>query len=422
MTDMCRGLFFSLLIVIAAGCKPLNRISNRDMASLYDPVMNSMRPDFVAYNVTDTTTRLYFRISTSEILYQQREGGALISNVRLSCRIFESYDTDRFSDSCSAVIEDIRTGDEEHLLVHYVDFRTPAAREYILELQLTDVNRHASQKSYLPVNNRTMQAPVNFLLVNSSDSVPFFKPYLSSADNFSIISRPGVRKELFVRYFNRNYPLAVPAYKYTDLAKFNYRSDATYRVNLESSNEFNFKERGIYHLQTDSTVMQGLTIYRFSDDYPRITQAAELAEPLRYLTTSREFNKIMNSQDKKAAIDDFWLDIAGNKTKGRELIRIFYTRVEEANRYFTSYHEGWKTDRGLIYIIFGEPDVVYRGEKHEDWNYSSSFDHGPINFTFEKVNNPFSPEDYNLRRSPSYEGVWFLAVDEWRQGRQMEIE
>jgi GWxTD domain-containing protein len=295
-------------------------------------------------------------------------------------------------------------------------------KEYVMEIILYDLNRHYNQKTYITVNNRTTQSPVNFLLVNSADSVPIFTTYISSETQLSILCRDRISKQMYVRYFNRQFPLAAPATKLTELEKFNYRSDATYTIDLNASNEFSFKERGIYHFQHDSTILQGLTIYRFNDDYPGMTQANELVEPLRYLTTSREFNKIINSHDKKAAIDEFWLDIAGNKTKGRELIKIFYTRVEEANRYFTSYHEGWKTDRGLIFIIFGEPDVVYRSSKHEDWNYSGTFEHGPVNFTFEKVSNPFTDQDYNLQRSQIYESIWYMAVDEWRQGRQMEIE
>lgn len=35
------------------------------------------------------------------------------------------------------------------------------------------------------------------------------------------------------------------------------------------------------------------------------------------------------------------------------------------------------------------------------------------------VNNPFTNQDYNLNRSPVYETPWYMAVDEWRNGRVM---
>ena len=411
-----------IFIFIFSGCAPLNRVSNRDMADMYDPAREIMAPQYLVYNITDTTTRLFVKVNTDNILYQNRVNSKMEAELKLTCRIFTSYDTDRFSDTCSVNIVDVKDDDVAHSLIHFVDFKTPRAGEYVLELLLTDINRRMSQKTYYSVNNKSRQSAVNFLVVQAEDSIPLFDPAISSTTNFRILCRNGLPMEWYVRYFNRRYPLAAPAFRNTELDKFNYRADQTYKINLSSTNEFNFKATGIYHIQADSTILHGLTLYRFSDDYPRQTIAAELVEPLRYLTTSEEYNRIMNSKDKKAAIDDFWLDIAGNKTKGRELIRIFYSRVETANRLFTSYHEGWKTDRGLMYIIYGEPDVVYRGGKTEDWNYSSTFERGPVNFTFEKVSNPFTDQDSNLQRSLSYRDIWLMAVDEWRQGRPMEVD
>ncbi len=416
-----RFLFILSLFLLPA-CAPLNRVSNRDMAAMYDPAKEVMLPRYLVYNVTDTSTRLYVRINSEDLLYQQHGGPAPEAEARLSGRIYTNYESDKFSDTCSLVIRDVQQDEEAHALLHFVDFKTPAAKEYILELSMTDMNRHLTHKTYYSVNNQSKQSPVNYLVVQAGDSLPVFTPYISSRTSFRILCRPGLATEMFVRYFNRRYPLAAPAFRYVEVERFNYRSDRTYRINLAGGNEFNFREPGIYHIQSDTNILQGLTLYRFSDDYPRQTRADELVEPLRYLTTGSEYNRIMNSSDKKSAIDDFWLDIAGNKTKGRELIRIFYSRVEQANRLFTSYHEGWKTDRGLIYIIFGEPDVVYRGARTEDWNYSSTFERGPVNFTFEKINNPFTDQDYELQRSPSFQEIWFMAVDEWRQGRPMEME
>lgn len=413
---------YILFVFFIVGCAPLNRISNRDLATQYDPVKDLLFPKYQVYNVTDTSTRLYIKISTEDILYQQQGNGELLSEVFVGIRVYESYETDKFSDSCSVNIFDKKEDEEVHSLIQFIDFKTPAAKLYVLEITLTDMNRHLSQKTYLSVNNKSKQSPVNFLVVHAEDSLPVFSSFVSSTTNFKILCRKELQQEVYVRYFNRRYPLAAPAFRYVEMETFNYRSDRTNKINLASGNEYSFRDQGIYHIQADSNILQGLTIYRFSDDYPKVTKADELVEPLRYLTTNREFNQIKNSSDKKAAIDAFWLDVAGNKTKGRELIRLFYKRVEDSNRMFTSYEEGWKTDRGLIYIIFGEPDVVYRGAVKEDWNYAGTFEHGPINFTFEKINNPFTDEDYNLQRSVSYQELWYLAVDEWRQGRKMEVE
>ena len=87
--------------------------------------------------------------------------------------------------------------------------------------------------------------------------------------------------------------------------------------------------------------------------------------------------------------------------RARTLIREFYTRVESANNYFTSYLEGWKTDRGIIYIIYGVPNVVYKNKDYENWIYGEENNMMSINFTFHRVNNPASNNDFSLSRSPA---------------------
>ena len=71
----------------------------------------------------------------------------------------------------------------------------------------------------------------------------------------------------------------------------------------------------------------------------------------------------------------------------------------------------------MIYIIFGPPQTIYRDDKNEQWTYGSANNLPDIDFIFEHVNNPFTNEDYNLNRSPVYETPWYMAVDEWRNGR-----
>ncbi|MPN51542.1 hypothetical protein SDC9_199190 [bioreactor metagenome] len=86
-----------------------------------------------------------------------------------------------------------------------------------------------------------------------------------------------------------------------------------------------------------------------------------------------------------------------------------------ANRLFTSYTEGWQTDRGMIYIVFGPPNIVYRSDDTESWIYGEENNFFSITFTFNKVKNIFCDNDYILQRAPVYKDNWFRAVDIWRQ-------
>jgi GWxTD domain-containing protein len=62
-------------------------------------------------------------------------------------------------------------------------------------------------------------------------------------------------------------------------------------------------------------------------------------------------------------------------TERNELMEEYYSRVAYANRQFGHYSEGWKTDMGMVYIIFGAPSNIERhpfevdSKPYEIWTY-----------------------------------------------------
>ncbi|ALW84138.1 hypothetical protein AUC43_02900 [Hymenobacter sedentarius] len=181
-----------------------------------------------------------------------------------------------------------------------------------------------------------------------------------------------------------------------------------------------FATPGLYALHvgaTGSAPGRTLAVMVAANNYPALTTAAELIEPLRYLTTSQERKRLTESPDPKRAVDKFWLDIAqGNQTLGKDLIRRYYGRVTAANHLFAAHKAGWLTDRGLLYIVLGPPPSVRRlfnGE--ERWFYpEGSLGGGPISYTFRPRPSTFAPDYYELVRRPEYELLWYAAVEKWR--------
>ena len=147
--------------------------------------------------------------------------------------------------------------------------------------------------------------------------------------------------------------------------------------------------------------------------------------PLRYLTTNEEYSEISGATDDstmKYMADAFWLRNAGSIERGQYLVEQFYSRVESANKFFTSFVPGWKTDRGLVYIIFGPPSAIYKDGISELWIYgneNSSLNH---NYTFVKVNNPFTENDYQLKRKSEYRYGWGRAIEAWRNGQVYSVK
>ena len=85
-----------------------------------------------------------------------------------------------------------------------------------------------------------------------------------------------------------------------------------------------------------------------------------LDEDVRYIITPEErniFKALTTDEERENFIDGFW---ARRNPDPRETANTFkiehYRRILYANEHFASGIPGWKTDRGMIYIMYGEPD------------------------------------------------------------------
>ena len=129
-----------------------------------------------------------------------------------------------------------------------------------------------------------------------------------------------------------------------------------------------------------------------------------------------EFENCKDAAEQKVAIDKFWLTLGGSNERARELLKRYYTRVLETNKFFTNYTQGWKSDRGMIYIVFGQPTNLYKSKKDEIWVYGNEANPAALRFVFNKTYNPYTDNDYILERSQFYKEAWYSAVEYWRQG------
>jgi GWxTD domain-containing protein len=173
---------------------------------------------------------------------------------------------------------------------------------------------------------------------------------------------------------------------------------------------------GIYKFKMEKDIEEGLSLFNFGSNFPRSKTSDDLLGPLVYLTSSSEFRDLRMEPNRKLAIDNFWLNATGDMDDARELIRVYYNRVLYSNLYFSSFKEGWKTDRGMIYIIFGPPDILEKLPDQEKWIYLSSRARKPVEFVFDRKENRFTHNSYKLDRSGSSTSLWARAVNSWREG------
>ncbi len=187
-------------------------------------------------------------------------------------------------------------------------------------------------------------------------------------------------------------------------------------------------ERGNYRFEVETRDEGGGDIYKardfaiLSENYPAVVNTRELAEPLVYLMDRRDHERMMQIQDPdslKEAIDRFWLSHIGNMNRAKAVINLYYERVEQANKQFTNFKEGWKTDLGMMYILFGPPWYVDRYLNTLVWSYSYDRSDPRYNFVFERPNmrNEYYPFDnYLLQRNQGYFNVQYRQIQLWLSG------
>ena len=196
--------------------------------------------------------------------------------------------------------------------------------------------------------------------------------------------------------------------------------------------KYDLLERGNYRFEVETTDQQGETIYRArdfavkSDNYPSVATSREMAAPLIYIMDRDNHEEMMNLSDPdslKDAIDRFWLSNVGSQNRARSVINLYYERVEQANKQFSNFKEGWKTDMGMIYILFGPPWYVDRTLNRMQWSYSYDRNDPRRNFYFERnrVPNEYFPfNHYIVQRSQSYFNLVYQQTELWRSGAILE--
>ena len=118
-----------------------------------------------------------------------------------------------------------------------------------------------------------------------------------------------------------------------------------------------------------------------------ISDISDAIEQMRYILEDDEKLELKNSnrKEREKLFRSFWKkrDPTPNGFQN-ELMEEYYRRVHYANEHFTSFQPGWKSDMGMIYILFGVPDDVERINSHSERKVFEAWHYLEINrnFTF----------------------------------------
>jgi GWxTD domain-containing protein len=121
----------------------------------------------------------------------------------------------------------------------------------------------------------------------------------------------------------------------------------------------------------------------FSLHYPdlplTILNLDEAADEMLYVANGSTIDSIKDARNpvtKEKLFLDFWQKYKTNpSSKSNPIMDEYFNRVAYANEHFTHYFKGWRSDMGMIYILFGPPNSVDRhpfevdSKPYEVWEY-----------------------------------------------------
>lgn len=413
---------YSFLILALVGCSTNqqveqymkeNNISDRKEQK---PIL----PDFFVYHVDDASSELNFSIHTEDFMYARAEENApFVSKVKISYKIYESLKRKNLIAEGNSLAIDTNSAKKNKVLFGKITLPVNAGSDYILDINVLDILVTNQNNFTLNIAKTSRNSRQNFLLLNEKNKQPVFKNYANKETTYVLQNKRSNNKSIYVNYYNRDFHIARPPHSSNRIKSFSYKPDSTSILLLDSNNEEKVSppRKGFYHYQTDTTTKEGFTLYRFSEGYPFINTYQTMLEPLRYISQRYEFESLKKNTDTEKAVNDFWIELGGSKERAAKVLQEYYSRVQVANQNFTSYVEGWKTDRGMVYVIYGAPTKIQHNHYNEVWVYGDESNFMTISFTFNKVDNPFTNNDYLLARDEMYRSGFYRAVETWRQGR-----
>lgn len=139
---------------------------------------------------------------------------------------------------------------------------------------------------------------------------------------------------------------------------------------------------------------------------------------ISYIINDKFKSQLENTGDietKRRLLFNFWTKYDPNKTTTKNEFKIaYFDKIKYANKHFSSpFIEGWKTDRGRVYALYGKPDDVERhpfepdSKAYEIWKYDNL--QGGVEFVFIDISS--NGDDYRLVHSTMINEI---RDDSWR--------
>ncbi len=415
-------------VLISSSCSTVQTaVDSKDLSYLYNPTKNPFSPRYSIFNETDERSVLSVRFFNSDLYFSEANPqGVPTAQILISVKVYNTGRERILADTAANYLSIVK--DSSRLeYVYHIPVKVEPGAEYMAEVKVLDRIRMQVVQAFVPFNTLTNTSRYNFRVRSHFDGDLLFNPVISTGDYVNLLYPRFPLDSIFISFYRPLEGVPDPPSMLLPERIIDYPPDTTVALDYSETLPMMFPGKGVYQISTGRGIKEGFTFFNFGETFPLVNTPESMIEPLEYLVTRDELTRMKSAPRPKAALDEFWLRCGGNVERSRELIRIFYTRVLYSNYYFTSFKEGWRTERGMVYIIYGPPDKVYKTTDGEQWGYRKPAIRSTwggrvhlredyIYFTFKTRNSEFTDNDFFISRSETLVTYWDQAVASWLKG------
>ena len=377
-----------------------------------------LHPQYQVYNINKDSSEVFVKISISDLLIKDLgKDYNKYALLEIHYRLYESLSIGGLIDS-SSFFQKIIVEENKPINVFSFKIKTPNYQKTYLSIKIKDVFSERTRKDYLEIDKAYSVSRQSFLIKESQTKELVFGSELLLNKTYTIQSPLLKKHRLYIQEQNNIQSIATPPASSERIPVVKLTPDTTY---LSDGNAISFDKPRFVFLNFDTTRVKGVALLLYDSLYNYLHTPTQMIAPLRYLVDEKEYRALRLDSNSKLALDRFWLRTAGDSRHAVEMIKVYYHRVAVANKYFSSYQQGWRTDRGMVYVIYGEPAKIYKSQILERWIYGTMDSERALTFDFDKRWSPFSDNNYRLVRGENYKQSWSQAVSAWKDGRIYSI-
>lgn len=410
MRNIWRNSILVLICSILLSCGGFVRLNEFDLAKGYEVTGLRYEMNLSFLSLNDSLSLLSVLIDPNDLLFAKTESGQYIARYSIGYKVFDGYNNKAPLDT-TTIHYTLKQTPNTNQKLHKIKIYAPIGKNYVVKASLMDENRNFTA-SKIKTHRKKSKIDRSYYSIKSlTKGVINYTDY--QKDSFSISPKLKNKTPIKVMKFTYKSTCAAKPHEVTYSYRFGGVPDTSWFIGGSDEYKFPPLKNGYYHFITDTFTKEGFSVFSVPESFPKLNSIKQANGALGYLLNKAQYVDLLREKNPRKAFENEWLNLAGNRERARNLIKDYYSEVSIANELFTCNQPGWSTDRGMVYIVYGPPKIVYRYENSEIWIYGEENNLLSEQFEFTKINTDIADNVYELKRNINFKLSFNRMVNAW---------